>query len=179
MRYAQGGGLTDAERGRREQLRLQAVERFEGGQKNGEIAAALRVSERSVERWRRAWREQGEGGVLSKGSPGRPRLAEAQIIRLERELERGPLAHGWADQRWTLARIETLIGRLFHVSYTVEGTWRLLKRHGWSWQQPARRAIERDDEAVEAWRKETWPRVRASRRNATPGLYSRTKLGSR
>ncbi|MGW3799777.1 winged helix-turn-helix domain-containing protein [Streptomyces clavifer] len=28
---------------------------------------------------------------------------------------------------------EALIGRLFHVSYTVEGTWRLLKRHGWSW----------------------------------------------
>ncbi|MFF3959247.1 winged helix-turn-helix domain-containing protein [Streptomyces sp. NPDC001890] len=49
------------------------------------------------------------------------------MARLERELERGPLAHGWADQRWTLARVKTLIGRLFHVSYTVEGTWRLLK----------------------------------------------------
>ncbi|MEL5953284.1 winged helix-turn-helix domain-containing protein [Streptomyces sp. CLV115] len=64
-------------------------------------------------------------------------------------MERGPLAHGWADQRWTLARVKTLIGRLFHVGYTAEGTWRLLKRHGWSWQQPARRAIERDDGAVE------------------------------
>ncbi|MEU1529755.1 helix-turn-helix domain-containing protein [Streptomyces fagopyri] len=86
----------------------------------------LRVSERSVERWRRAWREQGDDGVLSKGSPGRPRLSEAQIIRLERELACGPLAHGWADQRWTLARIKSLIGRLFHVSYSVEGTWRLI-----------------------------------------------------
>ncbi|GAA2123240.1 hypothetical protein GCM10009759_74190 [Kitasatospora saccharophila] len=45
--------------------------------------------------------------------------------------------------------MKTLIGRLFHVSYTVEGTWWLLKRHGWSWQQPARRAIERGDGAVE------------------------------
>jgi transposase len=117
------------------------VERFQVGEKNAGVAAALRVSERSIERWRRAWRESGEEGVLSKGSPGRPRLGEAQIARLERELEHGPLAHGWADQRWTLARIKTLIGRPFHVSYTVEGTWRLLKRHGWSWQQPARRAI--------------------------------------
>lgn len=149
MRYAQGGGLTDAERGKRERLRLQAVERFKGGQKNAEVAAVLRVSERSVERWRRAWRESGEAGVLTKGSPGRSRLSEAQIARLEHELERGPLAHGWTDQRWTLARIKTAIGRLFHVSYTVEGTWQLLKRHGWSWQQPARRAIERDDDAVE------------------------------
>ncbi|WP_455431503.1 IS630 family transposase [Streptomyces celluloflavus] len=149
MRYAQGGGLTDAGRGARERIRLEAVERFGRGEKNREIAAALRVSERSVERWRRAWRERGEAGVLTKGSPGRPRLGPTQISRLERELARGPLTHGWADQRWTLARVKTLIGRLFHVSYTVEGTWRLLKRHGWSWQQPARRAIERDEEAVE------------------------------
>ncbi|MFE4922323.1 winged helix-turn-helix domain-containing protein [Streptomyces sp. NPDC056661] len=179
MRYAQGGGLTDAERTRRERLRLQAVERFQAGEKNAEVAAALRVSERSVERWRRAWREQGEAGVLSKGSPGRSKLSDAQVERLERELERAPLAHGWADQRWTLARIKTLIGRLFHVSYTVEGTWALLRRHSWSWQQPARRAIERDDDAVEVWKKETWPRVRASRRSAAPTSSSRTRLGSR
>ncbi|MEU4728900.1 winged helix-turn-helix domain-containing protein [Streptomyces sp. NPDC023588] len=179
MRYAQGGGLTDAERATRERLRLQAVGRFEGGQKNPDIAAALRISVRSVERWRLAWRELGQTGVLSKGSPGRPRLSEAQMARLARELERGPLAHGWADQRGTLARIKSLIGRLFHVSYTVEGTWRLLKRHGWSWQQPARRAIERDDAAVEVWQKETWPRVRGPRWSAVPGSSSRTRLGNR
>lgn len=171
--------MTDAGRAARERGRLQAVEGFEDGQKNREIAAVLRVSERSVERWRRQWRERGEAGVPSKGSPGRPRLSDVQIARLERELERGPLVHGWADQRWTLARIRTLIGWLFHVSYTVEGTWLLLKRHGWSWQQPARRAIERDDAAVDVWRKETWPRVRAPRRRVAAGSSSRTKPGSR
>lgn len=62
----------------RERIRLEAVERFGRGEKNREIAAALRVSERSVERWRRVWRERGEAGVLSKGSPGRPRLSPAQ-----------------------------------------------------------------------------------------------------
>ncbi|MER6113584.1 winged helix-turn-helix domain-containing protein [Streptomyces hirsutus] len=179
MRYAQGGGLTDAGRAARERVRLQAVERFEHGEKNKDIATALRVSERSVERWRKSWRERGEAGVHSKGSPGRPRLGPAQMERLERELERGPLAHGWPDQRWTLARIKTLIGRLFHVSYTIEGTWLLLKRHGWSWQQPARRAIERDDEAVELWKKEVWPRVKERRRPGVRGSPSRTRPGSR
>ncbi|WP_323137171.1 MULTISPECIES: winged helix-turn-helix domain-containing protein [unclassified Streptomyces] len=105
----------------------------------------------------RQWREGEADGVASKGSPGRPRLSGAQVARPKRELERGPLAHGWADQRWTLARVKKLIGRLFHISYAVEGTWRLLKRHSWSWQQPARRAIERDDDAVELWKKEVWP----------------------
>ncbi|MFJ3671176.1 winged helix-turn-helix domain-containing protein [Streptomyces sp. NPDC090106] len=104
---------------------------------------------------------------------------QAQMARLERKLERGPLAHGWADQRWTLARVKTLIDRLFHASYTVEGTWRLLKRNGWSWQQPVWRAIERDHAAVELWKKEVWPRVRAPRRRAAAGSSSRTKPDSR
>lgn len=119
------------------------------------------------------------GGAAVEGSPGRSKLSKPQVTRLERELERGPLAQGWADQRWTLARIRTLIGRLFHVSYTVEGAWQLLKRHGWSWQQPASRAIERDDEAVEVWKKETWPRVRVMRRSAGPGSSLRTRPGNR
>lgn len=51
--------------------------------------------------------------------------------------------------------MKSLIGRLFHVSYTVEGTWRLLKRHGWSWQQPdppSRRTRRRGRGAVEEGR---------------------------
>ena len=52
----------------------------------------------------------------------RERLSPQQWARLELELRKGPLAHGFAnDQRWTLGRIKTLIGKLFHVGYTVEG----------------------------------------------------------
>ncbi|MFD0272063.1 helix-turn-helix domain-containing protein [Streptomyces sp. NPDC127106] len=79
MRYAQGGGLTDAGRAARERVRLQAVERFESGQRNGEIGTALRVSERSMERWRRQWRERGEAGVLPKGCPGRPTVGSVSF----------------------------------------------------------------------------------------------------
>jgi len=65
------------------------------------------------------------------------------------------------------------------LAYTAEGTWRLLRRHGWSWQQPARRAIERDDNAVELWKREVWPRVKAPRRRTAPGWSSRTRQASR
>ncbi|MFD9220224.1 helix-turn-helix domain-containing protein [Streptomyces sp. NPDC060064] len=58
--------------------------RIEAGETNNAVAAALRVSERSVERWRRQRREGGAAGVVSKGSPGRPMLSEGQIARLER-----------------------------------------------------------------------------------------------
>ncbi|MFG3292848.1 helix-turn-helix domain-containing protein [Streptomyces sp. NPDC048179] len=52
MRYPQGGGLTDAQRAPRERVGLDTVARFEAGDRNKAIAEALRVSERSVERWR-------------------------------------------------------------------------------------------------------------------------------
>jgi len=32
---------------------------------------------------------------------------------------------------------------------------KLMRRNGWSCQQPVRRAIERDDGAVEPWKKQT------------------------
>jgi transposase len=36
---------------------------FEAGEKSREIAASLRFSERSVERWWRKWREEGLAGT--------------------------------------------------------------------------------------------------------------------
>ena len=71
-----------------------------------------------------------------------------------------PLAAGWQDQRWTLARIRDLVAARFGVAYTIPGIWYLLRRCGWTCQIGARRAIERDDGAVEAWKKETWPRIK-------------------
>ncbi|MEU6254708.1 winged helix-turn-helix domain-containing protein [Streptomyces sp. NPDC047043] len=44
---------------------------------------------------------------------------------------------------------------MFRIPYAVEGTWRLPKRQGCSRRHPARRAIEREDDAVELWKKET------------------------
>ncbi|MER5218153.1 IS630 family transposase [Streptomyces sp. NPDC002838] len=51
------------------------------------------------------------------------------------------------------------MGRRFHKSYTIQGVAALLRRHGWTCQVPARRAIERDEAAVAGWVKETWPQV--------------------
>ncbi|MCC9311610.1 winged helix-turn-helix domain-containing protein [Kitasatospora sp. RB6PN24] len=71
-----------------------------------------------------------------------------------------------------------MISRLLHVSYAVEGTWRLLKRHSWNWPQPTRRAIELDDDAVEVRKKAgTSSRSQDSRqeRPISAGLRERWK----
>jgi transposase len=180
MRYAQGGGLTAEGRRRREQMtRLKAVTRFEQDAPTAVIAAELRVSERSVRRWRQAWQAAGRAGVASRGQAARCRLDERQLAALDAVLDAGPLAAGWEDQRWTLARIRDLVASKFRVQYTIPGIWYLLRRRGWTCQIGARRAIERDDGAVEVWKTETWPQIKARLRPSAAGSSSKTNAASR
>ena len=53
--------------------------------------------------------------------------------RLSRALREGPAAAGWVeDQCWTLARVRTLIGRMFHITVSITMVWELLHRAGFS-----------------------------------------------
>ncbi|ABD09512.1 putative IS630 family transposase [Frankia casuarinae] len=161
MRYADGGGLTAQGRARREVVRVQAADLFAAGVDPVEVAGRLRVSTKSAYQWKRLWQAGGTAALASRGPSGAScRLSDSQRDRLRVELDRGPAAHGWPDQRWTLARVTLLIGRLFRTRYTLRGTSYLLHRMGYSPQVPARRATERDEEKITAWRAETWAKVR-------------------
>jgi transposase len=179
MRYAQGGGLTAEGRRRREQVRLEAARRFERRVPAAVIAAELRVSERSVRWWRQAWQAEGLAGLASRGQAAQCRLDEEQLAALDVALDAGPLAAGWTDQRWTLARVRDLVAAKFKEQYTIPGVWYLLRRRGWTCQIGARRAIERDDGMVEVWKKQTWPRIKAPRRPSAAGSSSKTSAASR
>ena len=175
MRYQDGGGLTAAERARREQVRLAAAELIEAGASDREVAKRFRVSRMSVNRWRRSLAGGGRAALASKGAGGaRCKLSLAQVAELEAVLDAGPAACGYADQCWTLARIADQVWRRFGVEYTLAGMDVLLHRLGWSVQVPARRAAERDEEKVARWREEAWPVIKARRRTWAPGSASRT-----
>jgi len=162
MRYPDSGGLSAVGRVRREMVRLQAARMFERDVSPVLVARRLRVSTKSVYQWRRRWRAGGEAALASKGPGGAVcRLSPAQLSRLRAALDGGPAAWGWdEDQRWTLARVTTLIGRLFHARYTLRGTSYLLHRIGFSPQVPVHRAVERDEVKIAAWRAVTWAKVR-------------------
>jgi len=161
MRYPDGG-LDAAGRARRERVRLQAAQLFEQDMPPVQVAHQVRVSTKSAYQWRRCWRAGGAAALASKGAGGAVcRLSAAQLARLRGELDKGPAVHGWTeDQRWTLERAATLIGRLFHVRYTLRGTSYLLHRIGFTPQVPAHRAAERDEAAIAAWREVTWVKLR-------------------
>ncbi|MET7573158.1 winged helix-turn-helix domain-containing protein [Streptomyces sp. NPDC005492] len=154
MRYAQGGGLTNDQRWLRQDIRVIAARRFAQGAPSSVIAKELGVNVRSVQRWRRAWIEEGQQGIHSKGPSSRPRLTDSEIRVLERELAKGSVAHGWLEQHWTLARVKTLIAQRFNVTYTVQGVRKLLLRRGFFYLPS--RASDQNTQAISGWVKGAW-----------------------
>lgn len=181
MRYADGGGLTQAGRQRRERVRQEAAALFAAGVSAAEVAARLEVSAKSAYVWRRAWLDGGVEALQSKGSGGaRPKLSAEQVHRLQQRLEHGPAASGYAeDQRWTLPRVVKLISTLFHVPYSEKGASLLLHRMGWTPQMPTHRAVERDEAAIATWRQRTWPAIKGSRAGWARGSASLTRRAKR
>ncbi|WP_409350905.1 winged helix-turn-helix domain-containing protein [Streptomyces pactum] len=173
--------MTAAGRRRRESVRMQAAELFEQEIKPPEVARRLRVSLKSAYQWHQLWRDGGHEALASRGPSGsRCRLSPRCLEKLAAYLDEGPAAHGWVeDQVWTAARVATLIGRKFHVSYSVSGATRLMHRLGFSPQVPARRVAERDERAVTVWKEVTWAEVKEPGRPAGATSASRTKQGSR
>jgi putative transposase len=175
MRYSDRGGLSMRARAERERLRFVAADMFAGGMSAPQVARELSVTRKSACAWRRAWEAGGKAALVSKGPGGNVcRLSADQLERLEWELERGPAAHGWSDQRWTLPRIAAVIRELFRVSYTARGVAYLLRGRGWSAQVPVHRAAERDEEQITAWRGWRWSALKGPRRLGTPGSSSAT-----
>ncbi|WP_437036515.1 IS630 family transposase [Streptomyces caelestis] len=166
MRYADEGGLPPAGRRRRESVRMQAAEWFEQEIKPSEVARRLQVSVKSAYHWHQLWRDGGREALAFRGPGGsRCRLSPRCLEKLAAYLDEGPAAHGWVeDQVWTASRVTTLIGRKFHISYSVSGATRLMHRLGFSPQVPAPRVAERDEQAVTAWKEGTWAEVKGPRR---------------
>lgn len=139
--------------------RRRALELLESGKRVKEVAKIIGVTERSIRYWQKGANEPKDKSTTHP--PGHPsRLSAEQLKQLEQELLRGAYAQGYAEDYWTLDRIARLIWDKFQVRYHPVSVWYIMKRIGWSNQRPQRQALQRDDEAIQRWKKYTWPRIK-------------------
>ena len=157
-----------------ERRRRRAVELVHRGEKPADVCRILGVTARALQLWLKTVREQGPDALAAKPKLGTRRLDEGQLDHLVSELQKGSVAHGWANDLWTGTRVATLIQRLFGVEYTPDHVRVLLREAlGWTSQKPERRGRERNEEEIERWRTEKFPRIKKA-----PGSAERTSSSS-
>jgi transposase len=122
------------------------------------------ASPSSVSRWKKALRRRGADGLAARPHPGpKPRLNGTQRRSLAALLKKGAVAAGYPNDLWTCRRVRDLIVRNFGVRYDFNHVGRVLHSLGFSVQKPEARARERDEAAIERWRKKDWPRIKKTR----------------
>lgn len=142
--------------------RVRAGRLMLAGKTPAEAARAVGVSRQTAYTWKA---RLSEGGIeaLRGMTTGRPaQLDEQQLQGLRIALLEGAMAHDFGTELWTLKRVRVLIERLYEVRFSEVHVWRVLGALGFSSQKPERRAIERDETAVSAWKRKTWPALKKS-----------------
>jgi transposase len=95
---------------------------------------------------------------------GQPRLSQAQKSKIPALLEKGAEAYGFRGDVWTRKRVAAVIRREFSVTYSARHVGRILRALGLSEQKPVKRAVQRDEEAIQQWVEETWPAIKKGSR---------------
>lgn len=141
--------------------RVIAVELLRDGNLLTEVADLLKVSVSTVKRWNKAFQQGGLAALAPKRHPGpKSKLSVPQKRRLREILLRGPLAAGFHTDLWSCPRVAEVVQREFGVVYHPDHLGRILHELGFSPQKPQRRARERDEAAIERWRRYDWPRIK-------------------
>jgi len=152
-----------------EHRRRRAMELLDSGLSMQEVSHRLGTSVASVCRWQQAVAEGGPAALAAKPVPGRPpKLTKVQCSRLLDALLKGAMAYGYPNEIWTLKRIAKVIRQEFGVRYHPNHVWRILRELRWSCQVPERRPVQRDEAAVEHWKRYKWPHIKKGARTWGP-----------
>ena len=145
----------------REARRLQAWKLKEKGWKQAQIAEALGVSRGAVSQWFKKAQTEGLQALYQRQGGGpKPRLSEEQLQQLPNLLAKGAEGYGFRGAVWTCPRVAAVIKREYDITFTPQHVGNLLRKVGWSRQKPIQRASQRDEAAIERWRREKWPALK-------------------
>ena len=151
-----------------EQQRFNAARMSEHGIEPRIIAASLGFDDQTVRRWLREYRRGGMDALKARLHPGPvPRLSDQQKQQLPQLLSQPPSVYATEAEcaglagalLWTTARIATLIKSRFGVSYHPSHVGQMMHELDYSQQLPHKQPKRRDQQKIDQWRREQWPRI--------------------
>ena len=159
-----------------ERRRMQAAKLLKEGVTEAEVARKIGVHRQSVNRWAKQLNSGGRSALKRARRTGRPpQLTAEDLHRIEKGLKRGPEALGYGTSLWTSWRVVDLIERECGVKYSTVHAWRVLRSLGGTPQRPARRALERDEDKIQRWKRQRWPELKKTPKTDDRPSSSSTK----
>ncbi len=167
-----------------EMLRKRVMAAIRDGMPDAEAVRVFGVSANSIRSWKARFAEGGAAG-LDSGRPGRrageltklsPSEAEALVGAV---VDHAPEDLDLGGKLWTRRKVGALAERLFGVTFTDQGMGKLLRRMGFSFQRPDKRAIEADPVAMREWVEETYPALREQARGEDAVVLFGDQVGVR
>ena len=162
-----------------EERRLTGLRLLRSGLSQTEVARRLGVTPVAVCRWKKRVDRGGPEALRAVPRPGRPpRIPRERQATLPSILAKGALAYGFSTDLWTIPRIGKVVQTEWGTRYSSTAIWRMLKRHGLSWQKPRRQAREKDPRAVRNWTNRSWPRYKKKPDGGARSSSSSTRADS-
>jgi transposase len=166
-----------------ETLRIMAVERVRAGEAPSAVMASYGFCRTTIYKWLRQARGRGKGlrVLAARQGTGRPRLLtpvqERQVFRWVNG--KNPMQYGFDFGLWTRQVVRELVRQRFGVSLSLASVGVLLARLGLTAQKPLQRAYQRDPEAIERWKRETYPALARRARAERADIYFWDESGFR
>jgi len=158
-----------------EEMRRLGVKRVLEGETQVAVAQSLDIHPRTVAKWMRTYREEGERALASTKATGRPpKLTVAQQRKCERVIiGKNPRQLNFGSALWTLPVVSDFIAQTFGIVLHTTTVSRMLHRMGITPQKPVRRSFHRDDDECLQWMQTEFPKiVRRSKRRQSVILFS-------
>src|SRR5882762_4455067 len=162
-----------------EHLRQLAIAKVRAGERPSDVGKSLGFYRTSIYRWLRAHKKGGDEALLSRKAKGpTPKLTDKQKAQVARWLVgKDPRQYGFDFGLWNRKLVGVLIAEKFQVTLTLPTIGALLHARGLSPQKPLRRAYERDEKAVEAWRQTAYPQLLARARAEGADIFFLDEAG--
>lgn len=145
----------------REKRRAKAATLFKKGVSHADISRRLGVTPAAVTQWRNRYAHGGKRALASKGHSGFPsRATPEKRARFKADILKGPLAHGYPTNLWTLPRLAAVLAKITRVKYSEVWVWNIVRDLGFTPQKPQVKAKQRDEKAIAGWKTTTLPRLK-------------------
>jgi transposase len=144
------------------ELRRQAVLQVQNGTSPEIVARGLGINRTTIYDWLALYRKGGWDALKARKRGGRRRKLDGKALAwIYRVVTmKNPLQMKFAFALWTIDMIRKLINDRFGIDLSKASVNRLLDQLGLSAQKPLWRAYQQNPQAVEAWIKSEYPKIR-------------------